>query len=263
MPNRRKSSGSSISQRRKRSTSRAPLTSGSSGVGCAWSTRSSCCHRLSGCPFRVLVLSFSAPRFPPKFSMAALAAFGFFASDAHATEVPEPYTFGGGSVTWDADLNRIIVKLPDGELTREDRQRRSERMKSRGFVWSGTQGAFVRKANHRAWLDGKFSLEDLVRAEQDRSERQTWERLATPERARAWKPFVAEAIAYWTSKPSGGRSGLRVVHDGEDRYNITFNGQRLFAPMTAEALYSEVQRNALASLAREADSIRETLLSEA
>jgi hypothetical protein len=82
---------------------------------------------------------------------------------AAATDVPEPYTYGGGSVTWDVDLNRIIVKLPGGELTREDRQRRSARMKSRGFVWADTLGAFVRKANQRAWLDGKFGLEDLAR----------------------------------------------------------------------------------------------------
>ena len=77
-------------------------------------------------------------------------------------EAPEPFELGGGEVRWDTDENRVVVEMPRGALTQAEKHRRSEIMRSNGFVWSKTRTAYVRKANAEAWRRGKDGLRAIV-----------------------------------------------------------------------------------------------------
>jgi hypothetical protein len=88
--------------------------------------------------------------------------------EAATTAAPEPVEIDGAEARWDTDENRVIVELPPGTaarpLTREEKRRRSEIMRRWGFVWSDSRGAYVRKANQRAWSSAIAAMKALAQS---------------------------------------------------------------------------------------------------
>jgi hypothetical protein len=91
---------------------------------------------------------------------------------------------------------------------------------------------------------------------------ETMQQLLTPARAQSWKPFVADYVVAMT-RTKGNRelSGEYQVKHTTDGYLIYFGTTTSYAPMTADILYSWMQRLPLKYYADQADSLRYDLCS--
>ncbi len=89
----------------------------------------------------------------------------------------------------------------------------------------------------------------------------TWASLTTPERARNWKPFVADMMVFLTRRKAQRDllNGYQVVAV-EGGYLIKINGNTSYAPMTAEVLYGWAERLPLVDVLRQADNYRADIL---
>lgn len=68
---------------------------------------------------------------------------------AATTAAPPPHEAGDVTITWDTDTNRVQVETR--ARSPEERRRNTELFRGRGFVFSRTIEAWVRKANPAAW----------------------------------------------------------------------------------------------------------------
>ncbi|MFY0539982.1 DUF3560 domain-containing protein [Nannocystis pusilla] len=81
---------------------------------------------------------------------------------AAALKAPDRVETAGGSMTWDTESNRIIIRMPAKALTREEKTRRSSLMRSYGFVWAPTMGSYVRQASATGWHAGRAALKEIT-----------------------------------------------------------------------------------------------------
>ncbi len=92
----------------------------------------------------------------------------------------------------------------------------------------------------------------------------TFDALTTFERAQDWKRFVADLLVFMTRRKEQREAveGYQVAPAG-GLYVIKSGGQPMFAPMTADAVYSWAERLPLVRLSRQIDELRADIFARA
>jgi len=93
----------------------------------------------------------------------------------------------------------------------------------------------------------------------------TWESLTTFARAQDWKRFVADILVFMTRRKAqrDAVGGYQVCSVADGLYVLKSGGVAMFAPMTADAVYSWAERLPLVRLSRQADEIRADIFARA
>jgi hypothetical protein len=80
---------------------------------------------------------------------------------AAVATIPAGLEIGEWTLAWDTEDNRVRVYSPR-PTSPERRAKQSEALRSRGFVWSRSAGAWQRQASARAWLLAQDAADEFA-----------------------------------------------------------------------------------------------------